>query len=125
MEANISPPRSPPASALVSRSASLEEESNLACPCIVQLSEAVTQPKLGSPELPTKGSVAHPLAQCTPCGFFHKGGCYHGVNCKFCHLCVPSEIKQRKKQKRQFLGAMKAWHREVSANMAAHLTQLA
>jgi len=50
---------------------------------------------LGSPELPTVGSAGHPV-ECKPCAFTFKGGCATGVDCTFCHLCMPGEKKRRK-----------------------------
>jgi len=49
--------------------------------------------------LPTKGSTSHHLGACKPCAFFHKeGGCKSGVDCGFCHLCPPGELKLRRKK---------------------------
>merc|ERR1719497_150708 len=58
------------------------------------------QPRLGSPELPTRGSAMHHFGDCKPCAYaFHKG-CSNGVECQFCHLCPPGELKRRQKVKR-------------------------
>lgn len=57
--------------------------------------------RLGSPELPTEGSLLHNNG-CKPCVFLHKeGGCKTGPSCKFCHLCQPDEKKIRKKTWKQ------------------------
>jgi hypothetical protein len=57
-------------------------------------------PFLGSPALPTRGSAMHHFGDCKPCAYaFHKG-CGNGVDCQFCHLCPPGELKRRQKVKR-------------------------
>jgi hypothetical protein len=55
--------------------------------------------------LPSAGSANHDLGVCRPCGFVHKqGGCSHGVECPFCHLCLPGSIQlQRKLSKKKKL----------------------
>jgi hypothetical protein len=50
---------------------------------------------LGSPELPTVGSVGHYFRKCKPCAFIHKKGCANGTECQFCHLCEPGEKRRR------------------------------
>jgi len=50
---------------------------------------------LGSPELPTIGSVAHTFGKCKPCAFVYKKGCSNGTGCEFCHLCEPGEKRRR------------------------------
>jgi len=52
---------------------------------------------LGSPELPTVGSVGHYFRKCKPCAFVHKidKGCQNGTECPFCHLCEPGEKRRR------------------------------
>jgi hypothetical protein len=50
---------------------------------------------LGSPELPTIGSVAHTFGKCKPCAFVYKNGCSNGTGCEFCHLCEPGEKRRR------------------------------
>jgi len=58
---------------------------------------------LGSAERPTVGSSCHHLGLCNPCAHaFSKRGCLNGVNCKFCHLCKPGELKRRQKERRAF-----------------------
>lgn len=63
---------------------------------------------LGSPDCPTSGSRGHHFGQCKPCAFVFKGGCSNGVDCRFCHLCMPGEKKRRKKER-------KAIRREMAA----------
>jgi len=43
----------------------------------------------------------HLKGECKPCGFFHTktDGCRGGDDCSFCHLCPPTEIKTRRKEK--------------------------
>jgi len=72
---------------------------------VLRLSEALggqapEEPALGSPELPTVGSAAHYCGSCKPCAHVEKRGCQSGVNCLFCHLCLPGELKRRQKAKR-------------------------
>jgi hypothetical protein len=62
---------------------------------------------LGSPEMPTIGSMEHFIGNCKPCAFFHKRGCSNGVQCSFCHLCDSSEKKRRQKEKVQQLREMR------------------
>lgn len=56
---------------------------------------------LGSVELPTIGSYKHQFGVCKPCAFAFKGKCESGTSCKFCHICGPDEIKNRKKALKQ------------------------
>mmetsp|Transcript_31399 Transcript_31399/g.85184 ORF Transcript_31399/g.85184 Transcript_31399/m.85184 type:complete len:299 (-) Transcript_31399:93-989(-) len=62
---------------------------------------------LGSPDCPTIGSRGHPL-QCKPCAFVFKGGCSNGLECRFCHLCMPGEKKRRKKERKTIRREMAA-----------------
>lgn len=54
---------------------------------------------LGSPALPTLGSLGHDNGNCKPCAFFHVKGCGSGSQCQFCHLCESGEKKRRQKEK--------------------------
>jgi hypothetical protein len=49
------------------------------------------------------GSADHESGTCKPCAFLWKDvknpGCQNGMDCVFCHLCPPGEVKRRKKQK--------------------------
>lgn len=67
-------------------------------PLFLDLSRALAGAELGSPEMPTLGSLGHFLMKCKPCAFIFKSGCESGVECKFCHLCEPGEKKRRKKE---------------------------
>lgn len=51
------------------------------------------------------GSAKHHLDLCSPCGFYYKGGCAAGAECKFCHLCPPGTIELRRKMKRKLVKA--------------------
>jgi len=67
---------------------------------VLRLSEAVAPPELGTPALPTIGSLLHHTRQCKPCTFFHTRGCENKEDCKFCHLCGPGEKKKRLRAER-------------------------
>jgi len=56
---------------------------------------------IGTPEIPTVGSLQHTTFRCKPCAFILKG-CQSGVECQFCHLCDPDERKRRKREKLMF-----------------------
>jgi len=61
---------------------------------------AMQSDTIGLSNLPSVGSAGHSLGACKPCGFLHSvGGCKHGVNCAYCHLCDANERKLRKKLK--------------------------
>jgi len=60
----------------------------------------VSEPALGSSELPSKGSALHAYRACKPCAFFYQEGCSNKEQCAFCHLCEPGERKRRKKERR-------------------------
>jgi hypothetical protein len=66
---------------------------------VICLANALGEPALGSPELPTVGSAGHKWGTCKPCAFLHKRGCQNGVQCDFCHLCDEGEKKRRQKDK--------------------------
>jgi len=74
---------------------------------ILMLSEALPEPSLGSPEMPTIGSAGHNIGTCKPCAFFHTKGCGNGVQCFFCHLCAPEEKRKRQKDKVTMLREMR------------------
>lgn len=65
---------------------------------IAKLQATMSLLKLGSPELPTVGSVGHSLGDCKPCAFVFKDGCQANVQCRFCHLCAVGEKKRRKRE---------------------------
>jgi len=68
---------------------------------IVRLAETMSMPALGSPDMPTLGSMGHRYGSCKPCAFMHTKGCFSGTDCEFCHLCDKNERKRRQKQKHQ------------------------
>jgi hypothetical protein len=72
---------------------------------VLRLAESLPPPELGSPGLPSVGSISHHNGECRPCAFFHTSGCENKEQCTFCHLCGPSEKKKRlrihRAQKRQ------------------------
>eukprot|EP00928_Gymnodinium_smaydae_P072538 TRINITY_DN55886_c0_g1_i1.p1 TRINITY_DN55886_c0_g1~~TRINITY_DN55886_c0_g1_i1.p1 ORF type:complete len:354 (-),score=77.95 TRINITY_DN55886_c0_g1_i1:186-1172(-) len=65
--------------------------------------DKVFEPQLGSPAVPSLGSMLHQEGQCKPCAFFWKQGCDNGVNCIFCHLCDSNEKKRRQKEKKALI----------------------
>merc|ERR1711972_773128 len=66
---------------------------------VLLLAEALAEPELGSPQMPTLGSVGHYARTCKPCAFYHTKGCSNGVECSFCHLCPAGEKKRRQKER--------------------------
>jgi len=62
-------------------------------------------PRLGSPDLPSVGSLGHHVRRCKPCAFVTRMGCSNGLQCRFCHLCETGEKKRRRKEKRALIGA--------------------
>lgn len=89
----------PEASAMASSVSRPIVTTDKAAPQVLSLAEAIAEPELGSPEMPTIGSAGHWVGSCRPCAFFHKSGCQNGVQCTFCHLCDASEKKRRQKGK--------------------------
>merc|ERR1719254_120442 len=71
---------------------------------------------LGTPELPSLGSVGHDQGECKPCAFFTSKGCKSGSQCPFCHKCEPGEKKRRQKEKRAFFGAMRKLQQVASGS---------
>lgn len=68
---------------------------------VLRLSDALSLPSLGSPQLPTVGSAGHCNGTCKPCIHVDKeAGCKNGVQCLFCHLCPPGELKRRQQAKK-------------------------
>merc|ERR1712048_399776 len=70
---------------------------------LLSIPEEISQPMLGTPEMPTVGSLNHCTGTCRPCAHAHSRGCKNGVQCNFCHLCPPGELKRRQKAR------MKSW----------------
>lgn len=68
---------------------------------VVSLADALPEPSLGTPDMPTLGSRNHRLGNCKPCAFLHTKGCKNGEECPFCHLCERGEKKRRQKEKWQ------------------------
>jgi len=48
----------------------------------------------------SSGSAGHGIpGNCKPCGWFwRQQGCGNGANCLHCHLCLPKDLKVRKKK---------------------------
>merc|ERR1712232_279932 len=73
---------------------------------VVDSAASAVDSALGTPEVPTVGSIDHFTGDCKPCAFFHKQGCGNGVQCAFCHLCGPGEKRRRQKEKKSQLRQM-------------------
>merc|ERR1712211_96285 len=71
----------------------------------IDLDSAIPGPACGSPGCPSVGSAGHHLGLCKPCDFMYRTNCRAGASCKFCHLCPPGEIRNRKKQKKAMKSA--------------------
>lgn len=67
---------------------------------VLRIAEALPEPEAASADVPTRGSAGHRFGACKPCAFVHTKGCGNGFDCPFCHLCMPDEIRRRKKAKR-------------------------
>jgi len=76
----------------------------------LRISESLPHTELGTAAMPTVGSASHRFGTCKPCAFFHTKGCGSGVECTFCHLCLPGEKKRRQKAK------------QVASKISANLT---
>lgn len=63
--------------------------------------------KLGTSEIPSRGSALHAWGACKPCAFVFQDGCANGLDCEFCHLCEPGERKRRKKERRKLAAGWK------------------
>lgn len=59
--------------------------------------------------------IGHDSSLCRPCAFFFgkEDGCRNGVDCKFCHLCPPGMIKQKKKEKLERLRASRGGNQSI------------
>lgn len=77
----------------------------------LRIAESLPETRLGTPEVPTVGSLGHYLGTCKPCAFLFTKGCGSGVDCTFCHLCPPGEKKRRQKIKHASV--------KMTANLAA------
>jgi len=78
---------------------------------------------------PSEGSKQHGTVTtdgrpgCQPCAWFCKGsGCKNGAACKYCHLCPPGEMKNRKKQKIALLRGHVQNDAEYSSMELLHVT---
>jgi len=66
--------------------------------------EAATSPRVEAPvDCANPGSAPHGSGKCTPCGYFHRGLCVNGSDCRFCHVCGPDERRRRRLEKCQQL----------------------
>jgi len=61
-----------------------------------------------APEYPSVGSALHSLGKCRPCDFINRTDtCRAGANCRFCHICGPMAVKERRKQRRSQIRAIR------------------
>jgi len=99
------PPPPPMAPPTFSPAAWISEPTSLMMPPAplqapqLRISEFLPENRVGTPEMPTIGSLGHHLGTCKPCAFLFTKGCGSGVNCIFCHLCPRGEKKRRQKTK--------------------------
>lgn len=77
--------------------------------------DKTTQADLGSPELPTIGSLGHSIGRCKPCAFVSKLGCASGVKCSFCHLCDPGEKKRRRKERKKLFSVARKLAHQIES----------
>lgn len=78
-------------------------------PVVLSLADSVPEPVLDVADfsnLPSVGSADHHLGTCSPCAFTIKG-CSSGADCKYCHLCDPTEKKRRRKEKATILRGLR------------------
>jgi hypothetical protein len=85
---------------------------------VLSLAEALPEPELGSPDMPSVGSAGHWNGTCKPCAFMARG-CTSGVDCPFCHLCDMNEKKRRRKDKISFMRELRRWKKEQAAGASA------
>mmetsp|Transcript_69268 Transcript_69268/g.178515 ORF Transcript_69268/g.178515 Transcript_69268/m.178515 type:complete len:318 (-) Transcript_69268:194-1147(-) len=85
---------------------------------VLELSEVVQVPGIGSPECPSVGSVGHKLGLCKPCDFVHRSSCRAGAACEFCHLCEPAENRRRKKEKQRYTRTLRRLQSESAVAVA-------
>lgn len=91
---------------------------------VLRLNDALREPKLGSPELPTVGSASHRSGNCKPCAFAHTKGCGNGADCQFCHLCEPGEKKRRQKEKFERRRQASRWHDPVAGSLRTAIPKI-
>jgi len=82
---------------------------------VLSLASALPEPEMGSPEMPTIGSVGHWTGTCRPCAFMARG-CSSGMSCPFCHLCDPDEKKRRRKDKISFMRELRRWKKDQAVS---------
>jgi hypothetical protein len=90
-----------------------DEYAQAQMPRVLFLSQALAEPMLGSPHMPTVGSAGHHVGKCKPCAFFHTRGCENGVQCPFCHLCPPDEKRRRQKDKQAAFREMRSQRKQL------------
>jgi hypothetical protein len=117
--ATVAPPEFAQGSDAAEQSAALDRELVRHQPLVLDLSAVLHEPPPppfglagGSPRdrpecCPSFGSVYHHIGLCKPCDFVGRGlECRSGAECRFCHVCGPTERKQRKAQRRKNVRAL-------------------
>jgi len=63
-------------------------------------------------------SELHELGKCRPCAYFYgkADGCRQGSECRCCHMCLPGELKNRKKIRMKAVKARRAALRAEQAH---------
>lgn len=103
---------------VISTKANTNEDTAPATPEILSDSESEAKPRILSLSdtlgLWSEGSAQHSSGTCKPCAFLWKdeSGCQNGANCKFCHMCPPGEVKNRKKQKLAMRKMVRRFHEQ-------------
>jgi len=106
----MAPPKFPPAARVSEPTSVMMPPAPLQAPQL-RIAEFLPENRVGTPEMPTVGSLGHHLGTCKPCAFLFTKGCGSGVDCKYCHLCPPGEKKRRQKIKHASV--------KMTANLAA------
>lgn len=58
-------------------------------------------PRDSSGQLTSVGSIAHADSSCSPCAYWFKGVCAHGVACRHCHLVHDGQKRKRLRPSKQ------------------------
>mmetsp|Transcript_18505 Transcript_18505/g.38480 ORF Transcript_18505/g.38480 Transcript_18505/m.38480 type:complete len:365 (-) Transcript_18505:341-1435(-) len=102
LPASLYVPDAPPQAPTIQDASTLPAPSTAPKAALLLLSDVLDAPLVGSPVHPTVGSADHYLGTCRPCAHAHSAkSCMNGVQCPFCHLCPPGELKRQQKAKRR------------------------
>lgn len=80
---------------------------------VLNLTDALVEPEVGSLQCPSVGSKGHNSGLCKPCAFTVKG-CSSGKDCSFCHLCDVGEKKRRRKDKKDTTREVTRWKKSMA-----------